>query len=1139
MANETTTKFKVDISDLKKNIQEANRQIRLANAEFKAASAGMQNWSKSADGLSAKISQSEKVLKAQKSILSDYEKQLVLIEVQYGKGSKEADEMRIKIENQRAAVAKTEKSISDYQAKLAALESEQRKTETATSKLTDTIDKQQKELDELKDRYKSVVLEQGKSSAEAKELAKQIDDLSGELKTNQEKLKAANDAADDLDNTLDDLGETTEETSGGFTILKGAIADLVAKGIEKAIGAIKDFAKASIEAGQNFEKSMSNVQALSGATGDELEMLKETAKEYGSTTQFSATEAADALGYMALAGWDANQSAEALGGVLNLAASSGMELAAASDMVTDYMSAFSLSADKSAYFADLLAYAQSHANTTAQGLGEAFKNCAANMNAAGQDVETTTALLSMLANQGLKGSQAGTALAAVMRDLSKNMESTGYSTKSFTQTAANLSLGLKGDLSKAFSKIGVSSEDFTEALKLSGGHVDSLLKNLQGFADEGEDVNKVFSELGLSQNDLGKIMTSITANMRNFKITVGETEVAVTDMDGNFRDMTDILLEVEKATEGMGEAEKSMALSSTFTADSIKGLNMILNSGVQSAADFEEELRKSTGSAEDMAKVMNDNLAGDMTALGSKIEGVQIALYERLEPALRKGAEYVSQFVDAVAEKLPEIVDKFEDLASKAVPVIKSIFGWFVDNKDVIIAAIVGIGSAMVAWNVATVVTNIVKLVKAIKTMGAASAFAAAKQWILNTAMMANPIGAIVTAIAALVGAFIYLWNTSEDFRNFWIGLWDSIQEVAGKVVEAVADFFVGLWDGIKSAWSAVTGFFSGIWESIQESASNLVEKVAGFFKSVADFIKKVFEPVVNFYKSAFNIIKELATGCWNAIKKVWEIVSKWFDDNVIKPVSAFFSGLWDGVKNAASTAWNAVKTVWAVVSGWFKEKIISPISNFFSGMWDGLKNGAKAAWEGIKSVFGTIADWFKDKFSKAWQAVKDVFSTGGKVFDGIKDGIVSAFKTVVNAIIRGINKVIAIPFNAINGVLEKIQGVSIAGYKPFENLISRLPVPEIPELERGGVLKRGQVGLLEGNGAEAVVPLENNAKWIRATANDLRKALVSEGIIGSSGGSQSITNNYSFNQTNNSPKALSRLEIYRQTKNLFAMQGV
>ena len=273
--------------------------------------------------------------------------------------------------------------------------------------------------------------------------------------------------------------------------MKGVLANLVAEGIRKALDGLKDLAADALETGRTFESSMSEVQAISGATGEDLKLLSDTAKEFGASTVFSASESADALKYMALAGWDAHQSTDALGGVLNLAAASGMDLAKASDMVTDYLSAFGMQAKDSAYFADLLAYSQSNSNTSAEQLGEAYKNCAANLNAAGQDIETTTSLLAMMANQGLKGSEGGTALTAVMRDM--------------------------------------------------------------------------------------------TAKMKDGAIAIGDTNVQVMDAEGNYRDLTDILKDVEKATDGMGDAQKATALASTFTSDSIKGLNLILNAGVSNA----------------------------------------------------------------------------------------------------------------------------------------------------------------------------------------------------------------------------------------------------------------------------------------------------------------------------------------------------------------------------------------------------------------------------------------------------------------------------------------------------------------------------------------------------------------------------
>lgn len=1019
--NNTTAKFSVDISDLKKGIQEANRQIRLANAEFKAASASMDKWSNSTSGLAAKIEQTDKVLTQQKKILNSYKQEMEQVIAKYGENSKEADNAKIKYENQRAAVIKTQKALGDYKSALTALEKEQAESAkaaerqaTAFESLEKTISGQENDLSALKSEYANVVLEQGRGSKAAQELASQISELSGELNDNKTKLADAEGAADEFDKTLQDT------TSGGLSVFTVAVGNLVANVLTGLINSMKDVIGNTIEVGKAFDASMSNVAALSGATAEDLQMLRDTAKEFGSSTKFSASEAADALGYMALAGWDAQTSASALGGVLDLAAASGMDLASASDMVTDYMSAFSMEAEKSSYFADLLAYAQAHANTTAQGLGEAFKNSAANMNAAGQDIETTVSLLSMMANQGLKGSEAGTALTAVMRDMTSKM-------------------------------------------------------------DEGA-------------------------------IAIGDANVQVMDAEGNYRDLTDILLDVEAATKGMGDAEKASALSATFTADSIKGLNLMLNAGVGEAAKFEEQLRKSEGSASDMSKTMNDNLTGDLTSLGSKFEGVQIAIYEKFEPALRDGVKVLDSLLDAINFVVDHSTEFIAALGAMAAGV----------------AAYVGYTTALKVmeegWKALTIVT---------KAQTAA-------QWLLNAAMSANPIGIVIAAIVALVTAFVILWNKSEGFRNFWIGLWEKVKEVAGAAWEAISGFFSGAWEKVQEIWGSVSEWFSEKWETIKSVFETVGEVIKTIFGAIVDYFYKKFEPWIEFYKTAWEIISQLAVGCWEIIKKVWAIVSDWFKTTVVEPVKKFFTDLWDGIKNAASTAWDGIKTVWGAVKDWFKNTIIDPVSNWFSNMWDGIKNAASTAWDGIKSVFSPVAEWFEQKFKAAWQKVKDVFSTGGKIFDGIKEGITEAFKTVVNAIIRGINKVIAIPFKAINSALDKIRDAEILGFKPFAGLISRFDIPQIPELARGGVLRRGQMALLEGRGAEAVVPLENNRKWIAATAKALQQALTNEGLI-AAGLQQApvINNNYSFVQNNSSPQALDRLSIYRDTNSLlFAAQN-
>lgn len=328
---------------------------------------------------------------------------------------------------------------------------------------------------------------------------------------------------------------------------------------------------------------------------------------------------------------------------------------------------------------------------------------------------------------------------------------------------------------------------------------------------------------------------------------------------------------------------------------------------------------------------------------------------------------------------------------------------------------------------------------------------------LLNSFMENLPI--IVTAIVDMVDL---LANTLID--NMPIIL-SAIITVIGAIIERLPEILSAVWEAfvqILDSWG-ILDFFEGIWNGIVE----------------------VFSVVVDWFKNL-----------WEDIKEIFRVVADWLDENVIQPILTFLQPLFDFISTAVNNVvaifrgcWLIIKQIWSVVAPWFDEHIIQPIAGFFSGMWDGIKSAASDAWEGIKAVFQPVVDWFKNVFHDAWEGVKNVFSTGGKIFDGIKEGIENTFKTVVNAIIRGINTVIAIPFNAINDFLWVLRNVNILGLHPFD-WISLFGVPRIPELAQGGVLKRGQVGVLEGNGAEAVVPLEKNREWIHAVAQDFGREM-------------------------------------------------
>lgn len=458
----------------------------------------------------------------------------------------------------------------------------------------------------------------------AEQAEKVISETTESTKKFSETLGGLGDGTDGigpLTEQVDDAGNSMDAASEKAISFGGALKTLFAVVSAAAIiGQVKDFASDSISLGKDYTSMMSEVQSLSGATGSDLALLENTAREYGATTVFSATESAEALKYMSLAGWSAQQSASALGGVLNLAASGGMELGQASDMVTDYLSAFGMEAQDSAYFADMLAYAQANSNTTAAQLGEAYKNSAANLHAAGQDVETTTSLLEAMANQGRKGSEAGTSLAAVMRD--------------------------------------------------------------------------------------------ITAKMDDGAIKIGDTSVAVQDASGNFRDLTNILTDVESATDGMGNAQRAAALSATFTDDSIKAVNMVLNEGMDKVAGYEEALRGSTGAAQEMADTMNDNLAGDMANMNSAFEEMQLQTYEAMEEPLRNLAQFTTDSViPALTGWVPDAFGSLVDGATKLGKAISPMIETVLKNPKAVGDAFLSIGAGFAAMKTVNTGFSIAKKV--------------------------------------------------------------------------------------------------------------------------------------------------------------------------------------------------------------------------------------------------------------------------------------------------------------------------------------------------------------------------------------------------------------------------------------------
>lgn len=781
-------------------------------------------------------------------------------------------------------------------------------------------------------------------------------------------------------------GKAARESNEGYTVLKGTLANLASTAVTAAVGGIKDAASAVVEIGSAFETSMSKVSALSGATGDDLAALEAKARELGSTTTFSASQAADALGYMALAGWDTQAMLAGVGPVLSLAQAGELDLAAASDLVTDYLSAFNMTAEDTGRMVDVLAYAQANANTTVDGLGQAFKNCAANCNAAGMDVETTSAAIAMMANQGLKGSEAGTALNAVMRDMTQRME--------------------------------------------------------------------------------------------DGSIKIGDATVAVMDAQGNYRDFADILADVEAATDGMGDAEKAAALQSTFTADSIKGLNLMLNAGAGELSSFRDDLYGCAGAAEDAATAMTDNLQGDLAGMGSAFEELALKIYDGVQEPLRDAVQFVTGSV---------------------VPALT----FLVEHVDYVAVALGGVAAAVAAMNfgkVASALSAVPKLLAGftggpvLLVVGALTALAAGAKWAydnvqpfreaVNTlaATLQNALGPVVDQAADAIGAVIpaAMEGASGVLEGVVV---PAIESFAGfltdAVVPAVAEFgtflqteavpalqeFAG-WavDNVVPALQAMAGYVTAnvvpaVQQMAQWSADNLVPvlfQLADFvtgsvvpaLQQLADFIMSRVVPAVMdayrwFAENILPVLQAVAAFVVENVVPALAAVAEFVLGSLVPVLSVIFEAIVGTLANI-EVAWEAV---WGVVSGVFVSvwEAISAAAEMFMGVIQGVIDAVSAAisgdWEGV------------------WRGI-------GEVFSSIVYGILSLGASIFNALAVTVSSIVTGLFNTFSGIMRSIYNVASTIWNNIKSAVTNA----------ANALVSGVVGTFNGF-ASTVAGIFNNVK--------------------------------------------------------------
>ncbi len=314
---------------------------------------------------------------------------------------------------------------------------------------------------------------------------------------------------------------------------------------------------------------------------------------------------------------------------------------------------------------------------------------------------------------------------------------------------------------------------------------------------------------------------------------------------------------------------------------------------------------------------------------------------------------------------------------------------------------------------------------------------------------------------------------TIEDALPAFLGVLTSALRVLGSVIAFLKPYAQWLWDNFlqpAAEWTGdaiVTGLNSvsqalddaAVWidenrDVIADYAVDAWAKIEETWTNASSwFDENVTQPVAGLFADMGLSISDSGTEAKDGITEEFSGIATWFDEKVTQPVAGFFSDLGTDISNFATDAKDGITDAFSGIATWFDENVIQPVAGFFSDLWLGAKEGAEDAWQGAEEAFGAAGTFFRDTFEDAWADVVSVFSVAGEIFVDIKDGILTAFKEIVNGIISGLNKAIEVPFSGINTALRKIRDINIAGVTPFKDLIKTISVPEIPYLAQGAVL--------------------------------------------------------------------------------------
>jgi len=1072
--NETTTKFLVDISELKKSMQEAKRQVAIANSEFKAVSSSMDDWTKSTDGLKAKLKQLDSNLSSQKSILSNLERQYELTVKEMGEGSKAADDLRIKINNQQAVVNKTEQEIRQYKDTLGQV-----------SKAEETARKTGKDVTEV----------------------------------------------------LDEMGKEATETGDGFTILKGAVAEFAGNIMTQLVSALKDgiaylgsfsgeaqkamnnfaaetgatadevaeFKDAMVDIynrnlGENFDdiaQSMAEVKKQAGDIGaDELEEMTANALVLRDTFDFEVNESMRAaemlMDQFGLTGTEAynliaqgaQNGLDKNGDLLDSINEYGVHYAQAGYTAEDFFNSLKNGTDAGTFSVDKLGDAMKEfgirTKDTATSTTDAFKALGYGAAASQEDIDKTKDKIKDLEEKLAEATETQEELNKKSEELSKtNVQKHEQKISSLTDTIDNLEKQLKyanleqenfNDKTSELTRIKNADKiaEYTKKLKEAKTQLKNLLIEQTDFTDSSNELAK--SKNAEKIAEYAAEIEALKGTLNGLESSTGATAGSIAELQSRFaaggeeaRSATDEVL--KKLFEMEDEVERNavgVGLFGTMWED-------LGADGIKALMDMNGEITLTNDALAQINSVKYNTVGEALTGIKRNLEtSILMPIGDNILPKLNELANKFKAWVDdpATQAAIQDLSDQLVNFAENALDSIVNGVKWFLDNKDATIAGLVGIAAGFAAFKVAGLITS---ATNAIKGMAAA-------QWALTAAQKASVFGMIVAAIAALVAAFIYLWNNCEAFRNFWLGLWENIKNATGAAVESIGKFFTetvpnffsGLIDWIKANWQSILLF--------------LVNPFAGLFKYFYDNNKKFKE----FVDTAINYLKQLPSKAATWLTKTISNVTQWRSNMTTK---------------AKETGQN------------FLNNVVSFFKNLPSNISSWLSN-----------AIDVVVTWGNNLAEKGKNAAKNLFNNIVDAIKGLPEKFVSIGSDIVSGLGRGFSNSISGLYSSIksslSGLVDKAKdalGINSPS-KVFADEVGKW----IPEGIAVGVKKNAKSAL------NSMRDLTTNA------VNSARNGLSSVGGTSSSTGG--VVNN--FTQNNYSPKSLSRLEIYRQSKNLLGYAG-